>query len=358
VAGDRRDAVRLHRAANLAVVRSSLVLAVVFAIVGRWTLSLAGAEVGLATVVIVSLVAAVLAIQSVFVGAARGMDRLTAATGVDLLLGRLLLALFLALAWQASWALGLSGALLALLAATGLSVAAGTAWVWGRDTLGLLSPTSDGEPVAGGDASTNPVLLVNHIVLFVAGVVGIWILHRSVGPEETGTFHLANRLALIAGIPGVVAQFLLGPRLARAAAGQTLESLAPTIRRHVRLATASTAGLAALLLAAGPALLDLVADGRLTQSVAQPMAVLLAGQLLHVVTGPCGYTLIMAGAERRTLVATVAGTAVTLAVGLAIIPGSGVMGAAVATVAGIAVTNLVNLFSLYRSLGITTLAGR
>lgn len=368
VTAERSRAVALYRAANVSVLRWSVALAVGFAVLGPTILEAAGAEVGYPAAVLVGLLAVVLASQSVFVGASRGLDRLTAATGVDLLLGRILMAAFLVVAWTAAWDIGLSGALLALLVSTLLSVAAGLWWVW-RDDLRSVwrsdavvadapsANVSDRSQVEADDTSANPVLLVNHVVLFVAGIVGIWILHRSIGPEETGTFHLANRLALIAGIPGVVAQFLLGPKLARAAAEDRLAAMVPTIRRHVGLASLITAGLGLAIVAIGPAMLGVVAGDQLTSSVIGPLAILLAGQLFHVATGPCGYSLIMAGAERLTLVATVSGTTVTLVAGLLVIPSSGVIGAAVVTVAGIVVTNLINLVSARIRLGITTVAG-
>lgn len=288
-----------------------------------------------------------LALLPVIASALKGIDRGMAALVVQSILppaltAALLLPLLLLLAAPASAAF----AALALLAGHALAVALALAF-WRR------SPRA-GDPAARPAtheivASAKPMFIVSLLSILVLWsaqlVAGAWL-----PPEELAWLNVAQRLAGVLALPHLALAATLVARSAACLERNDRAALAALVGRATRMALA-LALLPALtmLLLPGPLLAALF--GNEFAAGGTLLAILVAAQLVNVLTGPAFMLLNISGHERdiRNVSLVSGGIAVLAAVLLTHF--LGVTGAALAAALAISVQNLALAACVRRRLG-------
>lgn len=85
------------------------------------------------------------------------------------------------------------------------------------------------------------------------------------------------------------------------------------------------------------------------------LMILAAGQFVNIATGSVGYLLSMTGLEKKVRDNVLVSGALTVALGVALIPSYGVIGAAIAYACGVASQNLLGVYQVKKHLGFNTL---
>lgn len=166
-------------------------------------------------------------------------------------------------------------------------------------------------------------------------------------PTEAGVLTVASRVAMFVLFVMNAAQLAAAPRLA-AVSGDAVR-MRSVVRTLNRLSVAAGLAVGGVLFAAAGPVLALFGPG--FEAAATPLRILVAGQLLNVLTGPTGVLLSMTGRERAYAALLAGGLALQVGLLLALAPTLGATGAALAGVAGSAAWNLVAAGLLRRGLG-------
>jgi O-antigen/teichoic acid export membrane protein len=90
-------------------------------------------------------------------------------------------------------------------------------------------------------------------------------------------------------------------------------------------------------------------------AAATALMILAAGQFVNIATGSVGYLLSMTGLEKKVRDNVLISGAVSVLLGLILIPIYGVIGAAVAYACGVASQNLLGVYQVKKHLGFNTL---
>lgn len=273
---------------------------------------------------------------------------------------------------------------LSVLSQTQSPTLASVVWIWAA-AVGLIA-TSAGALLAGRlqrlPASESPSpgpgsllgeaspLLLSNVMGFVLLQADLWIVSAFSPPGDVATYAAASRLVGLVGLPLLVANQVVAPLIGDLhARGETarLERLLRGVAGAVALPAASLAAVYVLL---GHQVLGWV-YGTFYVRAWPILAVLTARQLVTVLTGSCGYALIMTGRQRAFMRLMVASAAVMLAIAPAAAKSYGAFGVA-STVCIVLVAQQVAMLLLARrltgcwthvglrhlTLGITTLLSR
>ncbi len=186
-----------------------------------------------------------------------------------------------------------------------------------------------------------------HAVMANADVLMLGALDST---AAAGGYHLAARVAQLAGLLLLAVNGVLGPVFARRlAAGETAAA--------ARLASGSARALTLVALAAlvlaGAAGVESAARVHPALGSAQPaLLVLLVAQVANAACGPVALLLNMAGQERTATLGVGLGALANVALNAVLIPAHGAVGAALATGTSLVLWNLVLLGQVRRRLGL------
>lgn len=170
---------------------------------------------------------------------------------------------------------------------------------------------------------------------------------------EAGMFNVALRVVELVTFGLTAINLTIQPKLAAALSVNDRGRAQHLARQSARLASVAALAAAVALLLAGPRVLGLFGPDF---GAAYPtLVVLLLGQLVVALTGPCGAVAAMAGEQRTNLVALAAATVLSIALGYALIPSLGAQGGAWARTAAVAGANLFMAWSVWRKVGLYTL---
>ena len=167
--------------------------------------------------------------------------------------------------------------------------------------------------------------------------------------KEVGIYAPAARLAALVGVPLLAVSVVLEPMMARldgAGARKKLERL------YVRVNWGTAAigvGLGAVLVIVGRPLLGLFGPGY--EKGFSAFAILVAGQVVSMITGSSGTLLTMVGWSKLALANALFALALNVGLGLILIPRYGFVGAAIGTssaLASIGVLQLLQVRTLVR----------
>ena len=193
-----------------------------------------------------------------------------------------------------------------------------------------------------------------HGIMAQADVIMLRVL---TGAEAAGAYHLAARVALLAGLALAAVNTVTAQPLSAALAQGDLARV-----RHLAVSTARAlalpglAGLAAVAVLGAP-LLALAGPG--FAAGAPALTLLWAGQAVNLACGPVALVLALGGAARAVLGGVALGAAVNLTLNALLIPPFGLVGAAVATAVSLAAWNGVLVVRCRARLGLdTTVLGR
>lgn len=275
-----------------------------------------------------------------------------------LTLAALALAVGAGLPGTAAWAAGCWTGAAVLALAVQVPLSAPRLWSVRAKRLaptGAVSPAARAERTAWVRAAA-PLLGVAllHGIMAQADVIMLRVL---TGAEAAGAYHLAARVALLAGLALAAVNTVTAQPLSAALARGDLARV-----RHLAVSTARAlalpglAGLAAVAVLGAP-LLALAGPG--FAAGAPALTLLWAGQAVNLACGPVALVLALGGAARAVLGGVALGAAVNLTLNALLIPPFGLVGAAVATAVSLAAWNGVLVVRCRARLGLdTTVLGR
>lgn len=190
-------------------------------------------------------------------------------------------------------------------------------------------------------------LAVNWVPFLLLGVWGT--------KAELGIFGAANRTATLVSFVLVAVNSIAAPTFAALHRKGDRAGLERTALRSAALMTAASAPVLAVFVAFPGSVLGLFgpefAAGR------RVLSLLALGQFVNVATGSVAYLLMMSGHEVLLRNNTLAAAALSVALGLAVIPSWGATGAALATAVPLAFMNLAAVYLVWDRLGILTVPG-
>jgi len=171
--------------------------------------------------------------------------------------------------------------------------------------------------------------------------------------SEVGIFSVANRLAMLTSLVLIAVNSVAAPKFAALHHQGEFKCLGDTARGATRLMTFAAAPVLLVFVILPERVLQLFGNEFIQGSTI--LAILAIGQFVNVATGSVGYLLTMSGHDRQLWSSTFVSAAINIVLCLTLIPAHGAVGAAIAAATSVAVSKLVNVYSVWRCLGISTL---
>jgi len=192
----------------------------------------------------------------------------------------------------------------------------------------------------------------------MAGIVIPWAPVIFLGvwgsSSEVGIFGVANRVATLTSLVLIAVNSIAAPKFAAFHHQGDRKNLGETARHAARLTTLLAAPVLLFFVIVPEWILQLFgnefAQGGLI------LAILAIGEFVNVATGSVGYLLAMSGHDRLLWGSTILSASVNVVLCLALIPIYGAIGAAIAAATSVVVGNLVNVYLVWRHLGIMTMS--
>ncbi len=186
------------------------------------------------------------------------------------------------------------------------------------------------------------------------GHLDVLMVGYHLGPEATGVYAFAARLALIVTFAVSALLVPLGPAFADCYARGDLSELERKVKLGAAAGAVGTAAIVAGLLAIAPLLMQW--GGADYEKGYLAMAILAGGRLVEALIGPAAGVLAMTAYARTTAIALTVGAVANLVLNLLLIPRLAIEGAALATSLSIVLQALVLAIVLRRTLGISSWA--
>ncbi len=224
------------------------------------------------------------------------------------------------------------------------SLAAAIGWLWWRGAStparGLRGPVPSREALL---ASCLPLLVVN---LATVGLRwgGTIVLAAFAPPDQVAVYTVASQIALLVGMLLVSMNAVSGPGFAAAHASGDSAALEQAAWAVARPAAATALPAAGMLLLGAEVVLGLF--GPAYPGGGMPLRILIAGQIVSVLTGPCANLLIMSGREATVRDTFLRSSLGSFAVQLALAPFLGPAGVAAGAMFGVVAQNLQNARSV------------
>ena len=184
--------------------------------------------------------------------------------------------------------------------------------------------------------------------------IGIWIVAAFLTNEEVALYGSANRLVYLISVPLVtIINATIPPIIAELFIKQEVARLEHMLRRLANVSSIFAVILVVFLVGGGNLILDLV-YGEFYKGAWLVLGILTISQLIDVVSGSCGLTLIMT--EHQNVLLKITLVSATLAVIITIVGVNflGMLGVAIATAISLIIQNILMLLSVKRKLGIWT----
>ncbi len=197
-----------------------------------------------------------------------------------------------------------------------------------------------------------PILIAN-LTTLVATQVDLWVVASSKVAEDVAIYGAASRAAALISVPLIIANSLVPPIIAQYSAQHRKTELETLLRGVASLAAIPSLALFATFVVFGNSTLSALfgpqyADGTYV------LALLSIGNLINVLTGSCGFTLLMTGHERPMMTITVACTFATAILAVLGMKWFGPVGVAAVAMMGVATQNALMLLAARRLSGIWT----
>ena len=242
-------------------------------------------------------------------------------------------------------AIGASGATLVVAAAMLRRALAGDLPAPARSGAGADAPGGERAPLRAWTLGAL-ALLATSITTMMMTNLDILMIGAMAPIEEVGRYRAASRGVDVILIASGVAVQVMGPMLARALAeGRAEESRGLIARAAATMAAVGLPLCLALMIGAEP---YLALFGAEFVPAAPAMRILVAGQIVAILCGPAGMTLIMMRRERLVLALNLAALAANLGLNLLLIPVYGLEGAAIATLVSVAGVRIAMAVALRR----------
>lgn len=184
--------------------------------------------------------------------------------------------------------------------------------------------------------------------------IGIWIVAAFLSNEEVALYGSANRLVYLISVPLVtIINATIPPIIAELFIKQEVARLEHMLRRLANVSSIFAVILVVFLVGGGNLILELV-YGEFYKGAWLILGILAISQLIDVVSGSCGLTLIMT--EHQNVLLKITLVSATLAVIITIVGVNfwGMLGVAIAATISLIIQNILMLLSVKRKLGIWT----
>lgn len=259
----------------------------------------------------------------------------------------------LLLIWPLANAAGVEGVSWGYLAATALVALLGI-WAWRNTAVSKEEPPFT-YLFADLWASCKPLFVISLMNRAVLPWTPFFLLGIWASAAEVGVYGAATRLAVLVSFLLITLNNVIAPKFAELHASDDLQAMGQLAQRSATMLTLLVSPLFLLLFIFSDEAMGLF--GPEFSEGGTILAILLAGQLVNVVSGSVGFLLMMSGNENTTLNITLASVVLQLALMLILAPRIGGVGAAIASASALATANLLSVYAVYRKLGVVTFPG-
>jgi O-antigen/teichoic acid export membrane protein len=187
--------------------------------------------------------------------------------------------------------------------------------------------------------------------------VDLWALSVARSHREVAVYGMMLSLLQMVSVASQAAQFVVPQEISRLHAEGRREELEALVRTSASATLMFAAIVAAGLVVLGRPFIAVVLGEEYVAGWGI-LVVLLAGRVWDAASGPAGSLLLMTGHHVRVTVTTLVGTAITVALAIALAPSWGGYGVAAATSVGLMLVNVVNVAAARRRLGVRVTAHR
>jgi O-antigen/teichoic acid export membrane protein len=346
--GDWAHAHGLLRRAFVIVLTASVAAAFATWIAGRLILEPAGADATRALIVAAALVP-LLALARLRQASLQGLGHVAAGLAPEFLLQPAIVILLAAIA--ALWPAVPRSATLAVgfqFAAAAAALLLG-AWFLRRRLPPMLRAAA---PLYRGRAWWTAGITFMGLVLMTTALTNVdtVLVGRLVGNAEAGTYKVAAQLAMLVGLPLTAISIAMAPVIAALHASGRTEELRMRSSAAARVIAVAAVAVACAVALGGRWILAAFGPGFTAGYV--PAMILAVAYLVHSAMATSGYLLIMTAHEKLVMGVFTAGAALNVAVGLAIIPRFGAVGAATSSAASLCLVSISCAVLARRRLGI------
>ena len=302
-----------------------------------------------------ALLASLIAVNSLWSGALRALQRVLAGhfTSEALVTGAL--AVFAACAIAAGALTSTTALMLHVAAAaTGLAAAAWLLWRAFPAAVRAAAPSYAEAQVWRRSAMTLLAISGLQMVNTQADILLLGVLATS---EDVGLYRAAVQGSHLVAFALHAVNVALAPSISRLHASGDHAALQRAATWSARVVLLVALPVAGVLIALGAPLL-VIAFGEPFRAAYLPLAILCAGQLVSCLLGSVGLLLNMTGHERVTARAFAWGAGANIALNAVLIPAYGTTGAAIATSTTLVLWNVALCRQVWRRLGIQSMAFR
>jgi len=197
-------------------------------------------------------------------------------------------------------------------------------------------------------------LFLNALATFFMSQSDVWIIAAFRAREDVAIYGVATRLVLLTSFSLSVANVVVSPLIARLYSQGAKEQLERILRSTATLiAVPAIIVLLIFIFLGGPILT--VVFGNYYRSGVVVLAVLSMGQLANVLSGSCGYLLILTGYQYLVFRINIISIAIFWAIGIVFVGSQGAIGVAIALMIAILYQQLNYLYFAKKHTGINTL---
>lgn len=172
-------------------------------------------------------------------------------------------------------------------------------------------------------------LLINAVTLFLLSQSDLWLVGAYASKEDVAVYGAAARLVMLTAISLNIVNMVMPPLIARMHAQNDLARLERLLRSVATLAAIPALIILVMFMLFAAPIMELI-YGEHYRNGAAVLMILSAGQIANVLTGSCGYVLIMTGHRKTIMVITIASAMVALSTGLYFVQVFGITGLATA----------------------------
>lgn len=182
-------------------------------------------------------------------------------------------------------------------------------------------------------------------VMFIFNTqIGIVILGFLGTNEDVASMRVAERGAQFVTLSLTITNLVIAPQIAKTFKQGDTKKLQNLVKKSARAAFLIALPLAAILIAAGQALIHLLYGAHYADIAYVPLAILAAGQLFNVFCGSVGSLLSMSGFEKKSLIGHIFAITSNIVLCAVLIPKYGAIGAAIGISTSLIVWNIILTF--------------
>lgn len=170
-------------------------------------------------------------------------------------------------------------------------------------------------------------LLINALTLFLLSQSDLWLLGTFASEKEVAIYGAASRLVLLTAMSLAIVNAVVPPLIARMHIQNDMHRLENVLRTVATLAAIPALFVLALFIFFSESIMTII-YGEYYRAGSTVLLILCIGQIVNVLVGSCGYTLIMTGHRNITLLISIFCTFIAMGLGTILVAQYGVIGLA------------------------------